>query len=524
MKNLFFLLSSFFLVSSSFSQKAPLNWYLKHPQKDKVFGVGATEAYKLLVNRKPTDVIVAVIDSGVETDHPDLKDVIWINSDEIPANGIDDDNNGYIDDVNGWSFLGGQGGDINNEAMEIARMFQKENRYFAGKDASSIDEGDKDRYENFLKIKSDFNKEQGQLMAQYKGIEYASKYIANVKKQQGEFSKKANKNYTTKDAIELKLQKNLKRPFLFISPSVIEKQVEGGEAQIGGMIRSNTMNADSLRQVIVGDVVNSLSERNYGCNRYEGPDAMHGTHVSGIIAATNGNKVGIDGIAKHAKIMVLRAVPNGDERDKDIANAIYYAVDNGAKIINMSFGKYYTPSKEILDDAIKYAKSKDVLFVHAAGNDAKDKNSEDSYPTRILNDGTIATNWLEVGASSVSKKGSKLVADFSNYGSKTVDLFAPGVDIYSTVPDGKYEDASGTSMASPVAAGVAAIIRGYFPELTAEQVRDVLMETVVSTTKNIAIPGRKKNESVGVMKDVSISGGFINVERAVSYLLSKEKK
>jgi len=524
MKNIFSLIAILFCLGTTFSQNAPLNWYLKHPVKDKVYGVGATEAYQLLLDRKPTEVIVAVIDSGVETDHPDLKDAIWINPNEIPANGIDDDKNGYIDDIHGWSFLGGVVLDINNEAMEIARMYQKENKYFQGKDATSIEEGDKARYEKFLQIKKDYNKEQGQLLAQYKGIEYASKYIANVKKQQGQFSKKANKNYTTTNEIELKLQKNLKRAFLFISPSVIEKQVEGGESQIGGMIRSNTMNADSLRQVIVGDDVSSLVERYYGCNRYEGPDAMHGTHVSGIIAATNGNNLGIDGIAKHAKIMVLRAVPNGDERDKDIANAIYYAVDNGAKIINMSFGKYYTPSKEILDDAIKYAKSKDVLFVHAAGNDAKDKNNEDSYPTRILNDGIIATNWLEVGASSVSKKGSKLVADFSNYGSKTVDLFAPGVDIYSTVPDGKYEDASGTSMASPVAAGVAAIIRGYFPELTAEQVRDVLMETVVSTTKNIAIPGRKKNESVGLMKDVSISGGFINAERAVSYLLSKEKK
>ncbi len=524
MKKLFLLLSSILLVGSSFSQKAPLNWYLKHPDKDKVFGVGATEAYKLLLDKKPKEVIVAVIDSGVEVDHPDLKEAIWINPKEIPANGIDDDKNGYIDDIHGWSFLGGLELDINNEAMEIARMYQKENKYFQGKDAASIEEGDKARYEKFLQIKKDYNKEQGQLLAQYKGIEYASKYIANVKKQQGEFSKKANKKYSTTDEIELKIQKNLKRAFIFIAPSVIENQVVGGEAQIGGMVRSNTMNADSLRQVIVGDDINSLTERNYGCNRYEGPDAMHGTHVSGIIAATNGNNIGIDGIAKHAKIMVLRAVPNGDERDKDIANAIYYAVDNGAKIINMSFGKYYTPSKEILDEAILYAKSKDVLFVHAAGNDAKDKNKEDSYPTRIMSDGTTASNWLEVGASSVSKKGSKLIADFSNYGSKTVDLFAPGVDIYSTVPDGKYEDASGTSMASPVAAGVAAIIRGYFPELTAEQVRDVLMKTVSPTSKKITIPGRKKEDSIGVMNDVSISAGFINAERAVSYLLSKEIK
>ena len=524
MKKLFLFVSTILLVGSAFSQKAPLNWYLKHPEKDKVFGVGATEAYKLLQNKKPKEVIVAVIDSGVETDHPDLKDVIWINSDEIPANGIDDDKNGYIDDIHGWSFLGGKELDINNEAMEIARMYQKESKYFQGKDASSIEESDKARYEKYLKIKNDYNKEQGQLLAQYKGVEYASKYIANVKKQQGEFTKVTNKKYVTSDEIELKIQKNLKRAFLFVSPSLIEDQVAGGESQIGGLIRSNTMNADSLRQVIVGDDVNSLTERNYGCNRYEGPDAMHGTHVSGIIAATNGNNLGIEGIAKHAKIMVLRAVPNGDERDKDIANAIYYAVDNGAKIINMSFGKYYTPSKEILDKAILYAKSKDVLFVHAAGNDAKDKNVEDSYPTRILNDGTIASNWLEVGASSVSKKSTKLIADFSNYGSKTVDLFAPGVDIYSTVPDGKYEDASGTSMASPVAAGVAAIIRGYFPELTAEQVRDVLMKTVSTTTKKIVIPGRQKDKSSGLMKDVSISGGFINAEKAVTYLLSKENK
>ncbi|MEY4571196.1 MAG: hypothetical protein RLZ10_389 [Bacteroidota bacterium] len=514
----------FIITNCSLSQKAPINWYLKHPIKDKVFGVGADEAYKLLNGRTPKEVIVAVIDSGVETDHPDLKEVIWINSDEIPENGIDDDKNGYVDDVHGWSFLGGHGGDIDGEAMEIARMFQKENKYFLGKDISTIAESDKARYDRFLQIKKDYNKEQSELIDQYQGIEVVVKYITNVKKQQGEFSKKANKNYQTSDEKELKIKKGLKTALIFYTARNLEQQIEEADKQIGGLIRNNLSNVDSIRILMVGDNPDNLLEKYYGCNRYEGPDAMHGTHVSGIIAAKNDNGIGINGIAKNAKIMVLRAVPNGDERDKDIANAIYYAVDNGAKIINMSFGKYYTPSKEIIDEAIIYAKSKDVLFVHAAGNDAKDKNIEDSYPTRILNDRTIAANWLEVGASSVSKKGRRLIADFSNYGSKTVDLFAPGVDIYSTVPDSKYEDASGTSMASPAAAGVAAIIRGYFPELSAEEVRNVLMKTVTKTNKKIRIPGLSGGKAKGQMNDVCIASGFINAESAVRFLLDIEVK
>jgi subtilisin family serine protease len=217
--------------------------------------------------------------------------------------------------------------------------------------------------------------------------------------------------------------------------------------------------------------------------------------------------------------MVLRAVPNGDERDKDIANSIRYAVDNGAKVINMSFGKYYTPNKGIVDDAILYAKSKDVLLVHAAGNDAKDKDIEDSYPTRLLSDGTKATNWIEVGASNSYRKGKKLLADFSNYGATTVDLFAPGVDIYSTVPDFNYEDASGTSMACPATAGVCALIRGYFPELSAEEVRELLMNSAVQYKKKVRIPGTKTKAK---MKDVSISGGFVNAEKAVTYILEKK--
>jgi subtilisin family serine protease len=345
-------------------------------------------------------------------------------------------------------------------------------------------------------------------------------YIENVKKSSnGEFSKKTSADYIPVNDQEKRIQDRLKGILLVMPAANLESEIHGAMESIEGTVKMSTVNADSIRAIVVGDHPNDLTEKYYGCNRYEGPDAMHGTHVSGIIAATRGNGIGIDGIANCARIMVVRAVPNGDERDKDVANAIYYAVDNGATVINMSFGKYYTPNKEAVDAAIRYAESKDVLLVHAAGNDAKNKDVEDSYPTRILNDGKWASNWIDVGASSSSKKGKTILANFSNYGAKSVDFFAPGVDIYSTVPDAKYEDASGTSMACPATAGVAAMIRGYFPELTAAQVRELLMNTSVKYKKTIQIPSAKKS---GEMTETCITGGFVNAAEAVEFMLNKK--
>lgn len=517
------------LVFTSFAQKkeeapnhAPLNWYLNDPKTDGgIYGVGAERAYELLnaAGKKPKQVIVAVIDSGVETDHPDLKDVIWVNEDEIPGNGIDDDKNGYVDDVHGWSFLGGASEDINNEASELSRMYHSESIYFKGKNESSFTGTDKERYEAYLKLKKSFEDDLKNSQQQLASMNAFMGYVNNVKKaSNGVFSKKTNKDYTPITDQEKRIQNRLKVILLTMSPATLESEIQHAMESVQGSIKMANVNADSIRAVIVGDNPNDLTEKYYGCNRYEGPDAMHGTHVSGIIAASRGNGIGIDGIANCARIMVVRAVPNGDERDKDVANAIYYAVDNGATVINMSFGKYYTPNKELVDAAIRYAESKDVLLVHAAGNDAKNKDVEDSYPTRILNDGKWASNWIDVGASSSSKKGKKLLADFSNYGAKSVDFFAPGVDIYSTVPDAKYEDASGTSMACPATAGVAAIIRGYFPELSASEVRDVLMKTVVVYSKEILIPSANKSAK---MNETCITGGFVNAAEAVEYLLKK---
>jgi len=529
MRKMMIALSLFFFTGISTAQKttevkpkAPINWYLNDPSKGKVYGVGAEKAYELLKGKTAKEVIVAVIDSGVETDHPDLKDVIWINKGEIPNNGIDDDKNGYIDDVHGWSFLGGPGGDVDGEALELARMVRSEKKYFESKSASEIPSADKERYEKYLKLKGDLDNENAKNQQQYQGVIMMSGYINNVKAaSNGVFDKKTNKAYVPKDEMETKIKKGLGPIMLIYSPATLDKEITYSSESFGSLIKMNSTDVDSIRRILVGDNPEDVTERYYGCNRYEGPDAFHGTHVAGIIAATRGNGIGIEGIASNAKIMVVRAVPNGDERDKDVANAIRYAVDNGAKVINMSFGKYYTPNKQLVDDAILYAKSKDVLLVHAAGNDAKNKDMEDSYPTRILSDGSIASNWIEVGASSSSKKGKKLVAEFSNYGSKTVDVFAPGLDIYSTIPDAKYSDASGTSMACPATAGVAAIIRGYFPELTASEVKEVLMKTAVPYTSSISIPGAEKGKENGTMTDVSISGGMVNAARAVEYLMKK---
>lgn len=520
MNNFIFTFFSLVLSFGLFSQaKAPENWYLSNPKGTKIYGTGANDAYKLLTGKKSIPVIVAVIDSGVETDHPDLKDVIWVNSDEIANNGIDDDNNGYIDDVHGWSFLGGEIEDIKDEASELKRMVFSEKKYFGNKRENEINPGEEDRFKKFQEMKLKYEKEESQNIMQYQNLQMLDQYMKSVKEaSNGVFSKETNKAYTPKNEIEKKIQNRIKLIFVQVPPEELDQQIAAATTSLEGQIKMASIDADSIRTVIVGDNPIDLSNRYYGCNRYEGPDAMHGTHVSGIIAAKRGNGIGIDGIADNAQIMVVRAVPNGDERDKDVANAIRYAVDNGAKVINMSFGKYYTPNKSYVDEAVQYALEHDVLLIHAAGNDAKNKDIEDSYPTRIGGNGNIFPNWIEVGASSSEKSPKKLIANFSNYGAKTVDFFAPGVDIYSTVPDGKYEDASGTSMACPATAGVAALLRSYFPELSAVEIKEILMKTIEPMSKKIVIPGAKK----GTMDDLSITGGFVNAANAVNYILNNK--
>jgi len=263
---------------------------------------------------------------------------------------------------------------------------------------------------------------------------------------------------------------------------------------------------------IVGDDYSNSSQRVYGNNNVIGPDASHGTHVAGIIAATRGNNVGFDGIADNAKIMVVRVVPDGDERDKDVANGIRYAVDNGAKIINMSFGKGYSWDKNIVDSAVSYAESKGVLLVHAAGNSGQDNDVTSNFPNDSLWGGKrFAANWIEIGASQPERK--KLATDFSNYGKNNVDLFAPGQDIYSTIPNNKYEYFDGTSMAAPVVSGVAALVWSRYPNLTAVQMKEILMKSSVKLDKKVIRPHTKKEKVK--FSELCVSSGLVNAKAAL---------
>jgi len=347
----------------------PKNWQLLDPAADKVYGMGVDEAYKLLKGKTPKTIIVAVIDSGVETDHEDLKDVIWTNPGEIPNNKIDDDKNGYVDDVHGWSFLGGKTEDINYEAYEIARMYRIKNQKFKNVDTTKLSVAQTKEYVEYKKLKADYMKEKAQYEGQLASISMLDNFVQTVRiKNHGVFSKQAVKKYKPRNKVEKKIKKRFKLLLaLGLSEKELENELSETRKTYENMVRLNTENADSIRQAIVGDNPYDTVNRFYGCNRVEGPDASHGTHVSGIIGAVRGNNIGMDGIANNVSIMSIRAVPNGDERDKDIANAIRYAVDNGAKVINMSFGKYYSPNKSMIDEAVKYAASKDVLLVHAAG-------------------------------------------------------------------------------------------------------------------------------------------------------------
>jgi subtilisin family serine protease len=274
-------------------------------------------------------------------------------------------------------------------------------------------------------------------------------------------------------------------------------------------------NLDFDPREIVGDNYAVMNEKGYGNNDVKGTGGpVHGTHVAGIIGANRKNEIGIKGIADNVRIMALRAVPNGDERDKDIANAIRYAVENGALIINMSFGKKYSPNKEYVDQAVKYAESKGVLLVHASGNENENIDKDTHFPTRFYLDGKEATNWIDVGASG-AEPDNTFAADFSNYGKKTVDFFAPGVEIYSTTSSNSYQSLGGTSMASPVVTGVAAMLMSYFPHLTPMEVRDILRQSSRKFDKLKVLKGESENFS-----DLSISGGLINAYEAVKLAMT----
>lgn len=503
MKKLFIL--SFALICSlTFAQpdtaRAPENWFNLDPTTDNVNGVSSERTYKELLNgKKSTTVIVGVIDSGVDYNHEDLKDVMWTNPGEVAGNGVDDDKNGYVDDVHGWNFLGGKDGkNVEKETLELTRIYRDLKAKYEGKDEKSV--ADKKEFKYYEDIKATYEKKLNEAQGQLTQLKFVSDMFVSlnlaIKEQLGIDTVRAGQldKYKPADKREEQLIAYCKMILAEeknASFDDILKQLDEATDHFESSVKYN-LNTEFDPRGIIGDDYKNSSERYYGNSDCMGPGALHGTHVAGIIAANRTNGIGIKGVADNVKIMAVRAIPDGDERDKDVANAILYAVDNGAKVINMSFGKMYPYDKAAVDKAVKYAESKDVLIVHAAGNDALDIDKEQHFPCKKFAEGGEAKNWIDVGAMSYKKKD-KLVAGFSNYGKKTVNVFAPGVQIYSTKNGGGYLNESGTSMACPVTAGVAAVIRSYYPNLTAKQVKKIIEKSVITDYKKDLInkPGGK---------------------------------
>lgn len=501
-------------------KKAPDNWFNLDLKDDGVPGVSTEKTYNsLLKGKKGKPVIVAVLDGGVEPDHEDLKNVMWKNPKEKPANNKDDDGNGYIDDIYGWNFIGNANGEnVNLDLLELTRLYVKYDKEFAGKSRESLSSRDKKRYDQYLKFGEDIRIEQEKTAANL------NLYIAM--KDNYLQSEEILKTHLGKDTITIEDIKGIQSTDEKITAAVtaVSRLMENGQ---DASFFENVINFFKGRQAyydttfdpryIVGDNYSNSYEWNYGNPDIVGPEAFHGTHVAGIIGADRKNDIGIKGVCVNALIMGVRVVPDGDERDKDVANGIRYAVDNGAKIINMSFGKPYSWDKQVVDDAVRYAEAHDVLLVHAAGNDAKNTDENDNFPNRNFEKSGLfkskkAKNWIEVGASNF-QDNERLAAPFSNYGKNHVDLFAPGMAIYSTTPGSSYGDAQGTSMAAPVVAGVAAMIRSYYPDLTASQVRDIMMKSVTKVDRKIIKPGTK--DEMVLFSDLCVSGGIVNAYEAM---------
>ncbi len=519
---LLILLFSFMSITYSKAQSStlPLNWHLLDYKKTGYYGISLDSALLFVKNKPSTTITVAVIDSGIDTTHEDLQQVLWRNAKEIPGNAKDDDNNGYIDDYYGWNFLGSSTGkSYTNDTYEYQRV------YFLYKDSIAIWTNpsieQKQKIALFERAKQVFEIEKGVFYATLPE-QYSKSFDNYVDAEKKILLLLKKKDFTLSDIKKLIKKKQLANETKIAMQYLHEFSVNTSkelQEEIKYAIQNNKANWEiyhtpprNFRLEGTND-----NEWNVQANTYGNADvmvdrAMHGTHCSGIIAANRNNGIGVNGIAPNVNIMMLRVVPNGDEHDKDIANAIRYAVDNGARIINMSFGKALSPQKYLIDSAVAYANAHNVLLIHSAGNDGKNIDISRAYPNAYVNDGNQkATNYITVGASGPNQKEGGVLAYFSNYGKASVDVFAPGVDIYSTIPTkNSYNQASGTSMAAPVVSGVAALVLSYYPSITALQLASLLKKAVIYPNTKHSV-----QEKMIPFSELSISGGIINASLAI---------
>jgi len=542
MKKVFLITCIGFGMALAAFAQAPENWFNLAFDTDSVYGAETEKAYELLKGKEGKEVVVAVIDSGVDEEHEDLANVMWINPAEVMGSGSDDDMNGYMDDMHGWNFIGGADGNVDKDNLEVTRLYRMyEEKFKDVTNPTTLSGKDREEYARYLKVMRDTKKGkesaeknldryEQQKMNIFNGLNDLEKVVG----QQPitlEMLDKVNTDGNSSLALVINIAKNglESEKEEEVTVSYIRNAVEEGLS--GAISYFDTQanyhyNIDFDPRPIVGDNYSDPYQRDYGNNEYEGPDALHGTHVSGIIAAERNNDIGMNGVADLARIMTVRAVPDGDERDKDVAAAIVYAVDNGASVINMSFGKGYSWNKKVVDEAVKYAAKNDVLLVHAAGNSAQNNDMTNNFPNDRYEKSCWFCKkhaddvWIEVGALNFAID-ENLPASFSNYGKEEVDIFAPGVAIYSTLPDNEYQNLQGTSMAAPVVAGVAALIRSYFPELTAKQVKEIILESATRIDMDVKKPG---TQDLVPFSRLSVTGGALNAYEAVKLAMETKGK
>ncbi len=547
MTKFFNLLIAFFVcLTSMFAQTpTPNDWYYGNPGEG-FTGISMIKAYdEFLKNKSTKTVVVAIIDSGMDINHEDLKENIWINTGEIPGNGIDDDGNGYIDDVYGWNFIGGPNGqNVGPDTYESTRVYAELRYKYENADEKKLNKDQKAEYDIFKRAKEKLDADRAKAESNLNRMTALEDKVMNalnaLEKELGdnEFNMANVTAIDDSKGQEIAMAKMLATQYL-TGNNDIKSIAEVKSNVTNDILEDKKRFQDQLdyafnpdfdpRKTIVMDNYKDPKEKIYGNNDVKGPDPLHGTHVGGIVGAVRNNNIGMDGVAANVKLMSVRTVPDGDERDKDVANAIRYAVDNGASVINMSFGKGFGTHKDIVDAAVKYAESKDVLLVHAAGNSAQDNDNTDNFPNAMYEKKTgflffkkkrKAKNWIEVGALNY-KEGEDAVAPFSNYGQTVVDIFAPGMKIYSTMPENEYAQLQGTSMAAPVVAGVAAVIRSVYPALTAEQVKEAIMNSVTKLNHNVKVPGTK---DIVPFSKLSVSGGVVNLYNALVYASTMKGK
>jgi len=492
------------------------NWQNLDLNKDSVFGISTEKVYSTVLKDKHLHkVIVAVIDSGVDTAHEDLRANIWTNQGEVPGNGIDDDHNEYVDDIHGWDFLG-----VEQGKEDITYLAEQNKDFYDSLSMGSIP----------LSYRVGYRKHKEISEAYYGHIQQLQTLITNLES-----------NQSLLDTILQKIGKKV----LILEDFLIYKARNEDEKGVIKKIVADMPNYKDFaayRKIEIDTLIQmakyhlkqglnmkfstSSTERDKDGDGNVASDAtglvdninstgLHGTHVAGIIAAVRDNAIGMDGVASNAEIMVLKTNGNIRElRDATLAKAIRYAADNGAKVINISMGKYYTWDKAVVDDAVKHAMEKGVLIVSAAMNNSRNIDKDTVYPNKYYETGGIAKSWIVVGASG-PHDDSTLAAAFSNYGKNSVDVFAPGVGIYSTLPFNHYASWDGTSMATPVVSGLAALIWGYYPDLTAEQVKDIIVESVRKINHKVYVKDEAGNIVLVPFSSICSSGGIVNAYNAL---------